>query len=214
MLKGIENQLTLVEVPKVIATGSLEGWDYLIMNELKGTLLADLWDQFSSDEQTQFSTDLGSLIQEFHSIPTHHFSKLNTNWREFITNQFQNMKDNQKKSKLPQELFDSLDHYVDESHIQYDPDHSLLTGEFTPFNLLFNKVEGKWRLTGLIDFADCFLGDPEYDLLGPILFIFNGNKELTTSFLKSYGYTDNELNESFRKKLMIYTILHLSLIHI
>jgi hygromycin-B 7''-O-kinase len=84
----------------------------------------------------------------------------------------------------------------------------LLTGEYTPFNLLFNKENNKWKLTGVIDFADSFLGDHEYDLLGPILFMFNGNQELTYSFLISYGFLEEELNDSLRKKLMIYTILH------
>ncbi|MEW9052494.1 MAG: aminoglycoside 3'-phosphotransferase/choline kinase family protein [Neobacillus sp.] len=208
VLKHLETFITTVETPKIISVGSYEGWNYLIMNELKGTLLIDLWDQLSIDEKKDFSKDLANVMREFHSIPSNLFATIDVDWRLFIKNQYLNMIENQKKSNLPQILCDSLLEYVDESFINYRPKLKLLTGEYTPFNLIFNRENHKWKLTGVIDFADCFLGDPEYDLLGPILFMFNGNKELTHSFLLSYGFKEEELNDTLRKKLMIYTILH------
>lgn len=208
VLKNIENDITFVEIPRVHSVGSYEGWDYLIMSELKGTLLIDLWDQLTIEEKKECSKDLGKVIREFHSIPSNNFKRIDVDWQTFIKNQYLNVVANQQKSKLSQKLFADLKDYVDESYIDYNPTLRLLTGEYTPFNLLFNKENSKWKLTGVIDFADCFLGDPEYDLLGPILFMFNGKKEFTTSFLISYGYTEEDLNDSFRKKLMIYTILH------
>lgn len=208
VLKKIESQIKLVETPKLISAGTFEGWNYLIMNELKGTLLIEVWDKISIDEKKEFSIDLANVIREFHNIPSNQFAKLDVEWQVFINKQYKNMIDHQKNSHLPQELCNTLEEYVDDSYINYSPKLKLLTGEYTPFNLLFNKVNDKWKLTGVIDFADSFLGDNEYDLLGPILFIFNGSKELTTSFLINYGFTDEELNDSFRKKLMIYAILH------
>ncbi|WP_066309025.1 phosphotransferase family protein [Bacillus sp. FJAT-29814] len=204
VLRAIAGKITSVETPKIISVGSLEGWNYLIMTELKGTLLIDLWDDLTSEEKNACSMALGKVISEFHRVPTCNFSKIKVNWQEFIRGQFLSMKENQ--ADLPPDLLQSLETYVDESYIDYTPDLKLLTGEYTPFNLLFNKVDGKWTLTGVIDFADCFLGDGDYDLLGPILFMFNGDSDLTSSFLNSYSY--EELNESLRKKLMIYTILH------
>ncbi|MCM3764474.1 phosphotransferase family protein [Neobacillus niacini] len=204
VLRAIAGQITSVETPKIISVGNIEGWNYLIMTELKGTLLIDLWDDLTTDEKQAFSVALGKVISEFHRVPPGDFSKINVNWQEFIRGQFRGVKE--KQADLPPVLLESLETYVDESYIDYTPDLKLLTGEYTPFNLLFNKEDGKWTLTGVIDFADCFLGDGDYDLLGPILFMFNGDSELISSFLKSYGY--EELNESLRKKLMTYTILH------
>jgi hygromycin-B 7''-O-kinase len=208
VLRNIENDITLVEIPKIISVGSYEGWDYLIMSELNGTLLIDLWDKLTREEKKELSIDLGNVIREFHSIPSEIFETIDVDWEDFIKNQYLNMIDHQRKSKLPQELFEALTEYVDESYINYKPTLRLLTGEFTPFNLLLNKENNKWKLSGVIDFADCFLGDHEYDLLGPILFMFNGDKEITSSFLISYGYKEEELSNQLRKKLMIYTILH------
>jgi hygromycin-B 7''-O-kinase len=204
VLQAISGKISSVEVPKITSIGNLEGWNYLIMTELNGTLLIDLWDELTTEEKQKCSVDLGKVINEFHQISTGNFSKINVNWREFITGQYRDMRENQ--ADLPPALLQSLESYMDESYIDYNPELRLLTGEYTPFNLLFNKVDGKWTLTGVIDFADCFLGDADYDLLGPILFMFNGDSALISTFLKSYGF--GELNESLRKKLMVYTILH------
>ncbi len=119
-----------------------------------------------------------------------------------------NVKVYHKKLKLMEEFYQDIEKYFDETYVNYFSEKRLLTGEYTPFYLLLNKIDGKWKLTGVIDFADCFIGDPFYDLLGPILFMFNIEKGLVKDFLRSYGYEDHQLNESLQKKLMIYTILH------
>ncbi len=208
VLKNIENDITFVEIPKIHSVGAYEGWDYLIMSELEGSLLIDLWDQLTFEEKIECSTDLGKVIREFHSISNDSFKTIDVDWQSFIKNQYLTVVDKQIKANLPQKFLNTLEEYLEESCINYHPTLRLLTGEYTPFNLLFNKDNDNWKLTGVIDFADCFLGDPEYDLLGPILFMFNGNKELTTSFLLSYGYRKEELNDYLRKKLMTYTLLH------
>jgi aminoglycoside phosphotransferase (APT) family kinase protein len=46
----------------------------------------------------------------------------------------------------------------------------MLTGEFTPFNLL---AEGA-QLSGMIDFGDGLVGPREYDWLGPLCFFVEG----------------------------------------
>ncbi|MFD4708021.1 hypothetical protein ACFWM3_24715 [Gottfriedia sp. NPDC058432] len=71
-----------------------------------------------------------------------------------------------------------------------------------------NKVDDMWRFTGLIDFADCFVGNSKYDLLGPIAFMFYPFEGLNKIFLESYGYSNNELNEGLQKELMTYLLLH------
>lgn len=208
ILQNLDLESEVVEVPKLVRHGNFEGWDYIIMTELRGELLIDLWEELSIEEKKLLSSDLGRVIREFHNLPVEKLTSIGVDWKSFIQSQLRNMKSHHEKHALKQKLFDDLENYLDETYINYHPDKSLLTGEYTPFNLLLNKVDGKWKLTGVIDFADGFLGDPEYDLLGPILFMFNIEESLVRNFLLSYGYHEGQLNESFRKKLMIYTILH------
>lgn len=208
VFETLEGKINTVEIPKMIKSNQFEGWDYIIMTELHGKLLIDIWHELSIEEKQILSKDLGKVIKEFHSISIESFKYIDINWENFMRTQISNMKEYHKKLKLNQQLYAELDDYVDEKYIDYQPQKRLLTGEYTPFNLFMENLNGKWRLTGLIDFADCFLGDPIYDLLGPILFMFTGDKDLIRGFLTNYGYKEDDINEFLQKKLMIYTILH------
>lgn len=208
VLKNLK--LKTVDTPSIYSIGSFEGWNFIIMTELKGVLLIDLWDTLSDNEKLLLAVDLGRLIKEVHSISPAAFGDINVNWNEFIANQKKNLTKHHTEYQLPKELMDQLSIYVGDipSCIMENP--ALLTGEYTPFNLLMTRINDEWRLTGLIDFADCFIGEATYDLLGPIVFTFIKDKEipLTKEFLMAYGFTAEELNPEIRKKLMVYLLHH------
>lgn len=208
VLEHLDKQKLSVEVPKLISTGQFEGWNYIIMNEIKGTLLVDLFDDLTFEEKAQVARDLGKLIREVHnSTITTNQVELET-WNEFLGGQFNRLEGHHKNSELSENLLNQLGGYVKKESIK-EPDHLvLLTGEYTPFNLIMNKVNGMWKITGLIDFADCFVGNPKYDLLGPIAFMFYPIKGLNRTFLESYGYKEEELTELLQKELMTFLLLH------
>lgn len=208
VLTNLEGKINLVETPRLVKFGSFQGWNYLIMTELKGELLIDIWDKLTNEEKTNLSIDLGKTIKEFHEVPTVGFRHLQIDWKDFIRNQYKNLMTYHQDMGVKESLLADLEIYVEENYINTNPVKKLLTGEYTPFNLLLNKRNGNWKLTGVIDFADCFLGDAVYDLLGPILFMFNSNQTLIQHFLESYGLQNDQLNAAFQKKLMTYTILH------
>ncbi|OIK15610.1 hypothetical protein BIV60_08685 [Bacillus sp. MUM 116] len=207
VLEAIQEKVKIVETPRLIHHGSFEGWSFIIMTLVEGELLIDIWYELSFDEKINLSKDLAKTIKEFHRIPLNGLEKtLPNNWREFIEHQFRNMKAYHQSLGLDESFLKELELYVEEFYLEKNPKKTLLTGEYTPYNLLMNQVDGKWKLNGVIDFADCFLGDADYDLLGPILFMFNSNQPLIYAFLDSYGYPG--LNDYLQKKLMSYAILH------
>jgi hygromycin-B 7''-O-kinase len=83
----------------------------------------------------------------------------------------------------------------------------ILTGEYTPFNLMTDRRTDH-ALTGMIDFGDTMIGYHEYDLLGPSVFLCEGNPVLVQSLLHGYGYLKNDINPSLRRRLMTLQILH------
>jgi|GEM_PF-2658341 len=208
VLKFLNGRTLSVDVPKLISTGQFEGWSYLVMSELKGTLLIDVFDDLSFEEKKQIAFDLGKIIREIHGATVTTNQDDYDHWMKFITNQLEQVENHHKNNEMNDELFTQLTSYIEDKTLQRREQIVLLTGEYTPFNLIMNKVDDMWRFTGLIDFADCFIGNSKYDLLGPIAFMFYPFEGLNKIFLESYGYTENELNEGLQKELMTYLLLH------
>lgn len=84
----------------------------------------------------------------------------------------------------------------------------ILTGEYTPMNLLVKQIKGVWHISGLIDFGDAMLGLPQYDLLGPGAFLIQGDKHLLREFLMAYGYGENQFTPELSHQLMALMLLH------
>ncbi|UPM53544.1 aminoglycoside phosphotransferase family protein [Gottfriedia acidiceleris] len=208
VLEFLNNRTLSVDVPKLISTGQFEGWSYLVMSELKGTLLIDVFDDLTFEEKKQIAFDLGKIIKEIHEATITTKQDDYDYWKQFLTNQIEQVENHHKNNGLNDELFTQLTSYVEDKTLQGKEQIVLLTGEYTPFNLIMNKVDDMWRITGLIDFADCFVGNSKYDLLGPIAFMFYPVEGLNKIFLESYGYMNNELNEGLQKELMTYLLLH------
>jgi len=192
-----------VEVPSLVKQGSIGKWHYLIMTRVSGELLIDVWENLSMKEQLDIATDVGVLIKQMHNLPVENYSNLNQTYFEWISTQKKQVITHHSKTGLAPHLVEQLEKYV--SSFVPSSKKVMLTGEYTPFNLLVNQVDGRSRVTGLIDFADCFIGEPTYDLLGPILFNYYPTPGLTKNFLTAYGL---ELTESSRTYLMQLLILH------
>ena len=108
---------------------------------------------------------------------------------------------------MPQWFMDGADDFVQKNMhlLPLQPELVLLTGEYTPFNLMVN---GEGNITGMIDFGDSMTGFNEYDFLGPIMFLAGGDKRLISALLNGYGYPKDEQNENLQKRLMLLQILH------
>ncbi|MGG0177043.1 aminoglycoside phosphotransferase family protein [Gottfriedia acidiceleris] len=208
VLEFLNRRTLSVDVPKLISTGQFEGWSYLVMSELKGTLLIDVFDDLTFEEKKQIAFDLGKIISEIHDATISTKQDDYDLWKHFITNQLEQVENHHKNNGMNDDLFNQLTSYIDDKTLQGNVEIVLLTGEYTPFNLIMNKLDGMWKFTGLIDFADCFVGNSKYDLLGPIAFMFYPFEGLNKIFLESYGYKKNELNEGLQKELMTYLLLH------
>ncbi|WP_121609885.1 phosphotransferase family protein [Mesobacillus foraminis] len=208
VLEVLSSFIECIEIPQIHSFGEYEGWKYVIMTQLNGELLADIWEGLNDKEKLTLSMDLGKVIAHIHSVPTAGLSEIDIGWKDFMLSRIKVAYEHHQRSGLKSELLEKVLAYMDPGMIEFTPVPVLLTGEYTPYNLLMNKIDGKWKLTGVIDFADCFLGDGDYDLLGPVLFMFCGDGRLVRPFLISYGKPENRLTNDFQEKLMMYALLH------
>jgi hygromycin-B 7''-O-kinase len=84
----------------------------------------------------------------------------------------------------------------------------VLTGEYTPENLLMTRHAGAWRVSGLIDFGDVMIGFNEYDLLGPGTFLVSGDALRLRELLVGFGYGDPHPSSGLSQRLMRMLLLH------
>lgn len=192
-----------IQVPQIIKKGEFDGWQFFLMTRVPGELLIDVWPDLSFAEQIGIAGDLGKLIKQMHGLSLSVYENLDRRFDEWIMDQKKQVRDHQEKTGLSSQLVEEVSNYV--STFETNGESVLLTGEYTPFNLIVNKVDDLWTLTGLIDFADCFIGESTYDLLGPVLFTFYKKDGLTRAFFEGYGC---ELSEEMRVRLMQLLLLH------
>jgi hygromycin-B 7''-O-kinase len=131
-------------------------------------------------------------------------------WNEFLSRQVQQCKARQQARGLPQALLVDLDRYLEQTAnvLPIDVPAVLLTGEFTPENLLMQQHADAWKISGLIDFGDSMAGFGEYDLLGPGTFMASGNPARLRALLAGFGYTDAPLNSRLSQRLMRLLLIH------
>ncbi|STX51489.1 Aminoglycoside phosphotransferase [Legionella busanensis] len=209
MLKALAGKLT-VATPILHYEGEIARWPYLIMTQLKGTLLETLWHTLDHNNKLIIISELGLLIREVHSLPTHGLESIDCYWQAFIENQIANCIENHRSKNLPEKLLRQMPAYIETikpSLVKIDRP-VILTGEYTPMNFLVTHIEGAWHISGLIDFGDAMLGHYKYDLLGPGAFLIQGDKELLNAFLTAYGFLSHELNENLSHELTALMLLH------
>lgn len=188
-----------VPTPALVATGERDGWPYLVMTQLAGRSLRLAWPALSEPSRCALLTRLGALAAEVHALSTSGLERLAPPWDDFSREQRAGCAARQERTGLPRHLLRELDRFL-EGEIPCGA-HVLLTGEYTPMNLLVD--EG--GLAGMFDFGDGLVGPREYDWLGPLCFLAAGSRARCQSFLDGYGAT---LDDAGRARLMRMLLLH------
>lgn len=209
MLKHLHHKIS-INTPALEYEGEIEDWPYIIMSRLEGTLLEGLWEKIDRDNKMILIRELGALIHEMHSIPTMGLELINCHWQLFIDKQIDQCVAHHQALGIPNALIQQISNYLESNKacLPKIKNPVILTGEYTPMNLLVKQTSGIWHINGLIDFGDSMLGLPEYDLLGPGAFLIQGDKKLLREFLISYGYLPEEMTPTLSRQLTVLMLLH------
>jgi hygromycin-B 7''-O-kinase len=199
---------TKINIPTIVHHGEIYGWFYIIMSRLQGINLEGLWKNLNHNNKIIIIRQLGELIAQIHLLPTEGLEKIDCHWPEFIVKQIKFCPENHRLKKLSENLIAEIPTFIDsvKKSLLTIKKLVILTGEYTPMNLLVKQQNGIWHIDGLIDFADSMLGRAEYDLLGPGLFLIQGDKRLLKEFLISYN--PDLLTPKLSHQLMALTLLH------
>jgi hygromycin-B 7''-O-kinase len=209
-LDVLSGALAPVVTPELLHVGELDGWPYLIMTQLEGILLEDVWAATDLSDQIQLLRQVGALIARVQTLDPGPIAAIGPRWDDFLAVQRAGCHARHARLGLPPPLLAELDAYLDRviPAIPRAVAPVILTGEYTPMNLLVMRCTGRWQLTGLIDFGDVWSGIAEYDLLGPATFLAAGDAARLGALLAGRGYSPVELTPGLRDLMMALLLLH------
>lgn len=195
-----------VKTPELLASGIADsGWSYLIMTRVPGTQMDFVWPEVPFENRCSLLKEIGQLMSAVHTNSRPNDRNYLKEWNEFVERQKANCQNRHRGLGMPEWFVSGIPEYLKSVELDQDFAPVFLTGEYTPMNLLVEKIKGEWRLTGMVDFADSFAGLATYDLIGPGVFLCDGNPELLKSFFEGYGiHPDKQLV----RKLIALQLLH------
>jgi len=195
-------------IPEIVAEGTRDGWPYLIITRLAGTLGSEVWPSLPEDQKERLLRQIGETIAAVQRAPLGELAHIEPRWDAFMRTQMQGCRARHTRLGLAPKFLAGLDDLLRDAAklIPMDAPPVILIGEYIPENFLLACNDGQWSLKGLFDCGDVLAGWRDYDLLGPSAFMAAGRPGRVKSLLEGFGYAklDFELN----RRLMALMLLH------
>ncbi|UWU88627.1 aminoglycoside 3'-phosphotransferase/choline kinase family protein [Bradyrhizobium yuanmingense] len=195
-------------IPEIVAEGMRDGWPYLVITRLAGTLGSEVWPSLPEPQKERLLLQIGETIAAVQRVPLGELASIEPRWDAFMRAQMQGCRARHTRLGLAPKFLEGLDDFLRDAPklIPMDAPPVILIGEYIPENFLLACDDGQWSLAGLFDFGDVLTGWRDYDLLGPSAFMAAGHPGRVKSLLEGFGYTT--LDFTLKRRLMALMLLH------
>ncbi|MCK1425570.1 aminoglycoside 3'-phosphotransferase/choline kinase family protein [Bradyrhizobium sp. 180] len=195
-------------IPEIVADGMRDGWPYLVITRLAGTLGSEVWPSLPERQKERLLRQIGEIIASVQRVPLGELASIEPRWDAFMHAQMQGCKARHTRLGLAPKFLAGLDDLLRDAAklIPMDAPPVILIGEYIPENFLLACDDGQWSLAGLFDFGDVLTGWRDYDLLGPSAFMAAGRPGRVRSLLDGFGYA--KLDFALKRRLMALMLLH------
>ncbi len=205
-----------IPVPALIAQGILEDqmqWPYIIIEFLPGIPIREARAHIPHRQQVRIAADLGDIIRHLHQLPIAPFTSLDhtpAGWQTFVQHrmaeaaspaQWEGILPATVVAEIPGFLASVLNRKADDIPLV------LMNGDLTEDHILLQPNNGKWHISGLIDFGDALVGQKEYEWIALWFSGLNRDYECLTAFMNSYD-SRIRLDDEFFTNAMAFTFLH------
>ncbi|MGE3727305.1 MAG: phosphotransferase family protein [Candidatus Sericytochromatia bacterium] len=214
VLKALKGQSLPVTFPEWIYAAEANHWGYIVMSFVPGHLLQTVWPELSEKNKLTVLSQIGQLMRAVHQLPSESLPELDPPWELYWDYALENYLARHRSQGLPAGLLESLPTWLQgqlpslekKAGLLQTP-FVLLTGEYTPQNLLVKQVGQNWQLSGVIDFADSLIGPAAYDWLGPVCFMVQGQSPRLEALFAGYGL-DPDHRRGIEKEMLALLFLH------
>jgi hygromycin-B 7''-O-kinase len=208
VLRHLQGRLA-VPTPAVVAVGDLEGWRYIVMDQLRGRSLVEAWDDIPSSERVSLYRRLGEATAGLHALAPPP-ALPGPDWSTFVHQQVERCVEQQRGNGLAEHWVQQIPAFLAAQDLSSlgQAAQVLLHSEIMREHVLVEETDEQWVLSGLFDFEPARLGAAEYELASVGVFLAAGEPELLRSFLLGYGYAEAQLTPELQERILLYTLLH------
>ena len=207
-LRAVQGMLS-VPTPQIIAEGNIEGWLYIVLTHIEGKPIRDRWKGLPPDEKVALADQIAQVSKEMSQCSPDQTIRERFVWNDFIAGQYENFESQQMKKSLPESWLKTLGPFLKSFDVS---EFQTSTPVFLHADLTFDHFlvsdGARPKVTGVIDMADCQVGNFEYELVAPCTFIFKSDRATLRKFLIGCGFREKELNQRFSEKLLAWSVLH------
>jgi Ser/Thr protein kinase RdoA (MazF antagonist) len=172
--------------------------------------MREIWGKLEDREKLPAVEQLGVAARELHSYPVPSDFGFKRDWHKFVCQQSSETLERQKRGGVNAQVLAALPEFI-ETNLKLLPQTItpvLLHGDIHPGNVVMQERNGRWEATGLFDFGDSFSGFHEHEFAAPGVLVIQGKRQLQRAHFLAYGYEETDLDEVFRARLMLLTILY------
>lgn len=198
------------------------GWSYCIMPRLKGLQLKDksVYDQLSTKDKLEVAQALGENLAEMqkltwdfcgkYDLETDNIKPLDKPWGQWVIDFINELvqKSTGYSDKTPKRDIEWINQLINDGKdallIPFTP--TFVMHDYQISNMAVDKVDGKWKVTGLFDLMENYFGDGESDLCRVFVAYSEENNDLAYGFLNSY-LSKIKARNGFERRWPIYLIM-------
>jgi len=208
-----------IPAPKILGFSE----DYMIIEKIQGEKLDNIWNNLTKQEKISITEKIGKLAKDIHKIKLSKFGKIEERGNIKSDEAFKFRKTG-KKSRYSSWLREFLKMYTDDlarlasyplisrkflakamnytlinsDTINYKGKPTLIHGDLFPGHIFVRKINGKYKIIGIIDFEFAQSHAPEYDFIKLHRNRFFDIPELKQALEKGYGKINIEAVEIYR----------------
>jgi hygromycin-B 7''-O-kinase len=208
VLAFVDGRLPL-PTPQVVACGDTDEGHYLLMTQLRGRLLVEVWPQLATAERLRLCRHIGESVAALHALDSRPLADLPPpHWADFVPAQRLQAVERQRGRGLPEPWLEQIEPFVERWAGPADTEQVLLHTEIMREHLLVEPQGSGWRLSGLFDFEPSMRGARDYEFASIGLFVSGGDARALRCILRACGYADAELDGALPNRLMAMALLH------
>jgi hygromycin-B 7''-O-kinase len=149
-------------------------------------------------------------MKAIHQVPVQNAPAiLHFDWAEMLALQQESCADEMRAAGLDGALVEQIADYLAATPWESEAgEQALLHGDLNSLNFLVTEIDGRWKITGLIDWGDVKIGPPSHEFISPAMHMYIGSHTLRHHWFTAYALLAKsqlrEVEHMIMARVMLY----------